>query len=226
MKKIFLVALLAFMSISTFACWMTQYNFNNVYIAGVNFYQSHYDGKSNELSQSVFKNGQSVSLPLTVWFKVQPLTYFSNGSEEKVDIRETILYYKVIPYVEGQSGYDYSNQKYVWRIAKEIDMGDTPQWRMDFSAPVQLFGRSTITKKMIERDNGYTIKKNDMIILAWYVAGSGDAAITNAEKITPNSSYPIIQPLNSESGSVQYQGLYAPAYVISVIYNGKTTLGR
>jgi hypothetical protein len=90
----------------------------------------------------------------------------------------------------------------VWRIAKEIDMGDTPQWRMDFSAPVQLFGRSTLTKKMIERDNGYTIKKNDMIILAWYVAGSGDTAITNAEKITPNSSYPIIQPLNSESGSV------------------------
>jgi hypothetical protein len=70
MKKIFLVALLAFMSISTFACWMTQYNFNNVYISGVNFYQSHYDGKSNELSQSIFENGQSVSLPLTVWFKV------------------------------------------------------------------------------------------------------------------------------------------------------------
>lgn len=226
MKKISLILLLTLMSISTFACWMTQYNFNNVYIAGVNFYQSHYDGKSNELSQSIFKNGQRVSLPLTVWFKVEPLTYFSNGSEEKVDIRETILYYKVIPYIEGQSGYDYSNQQYVWRIAKEIDMGETPQWRMDFSAPVQLFGRSTITKKMIERQTGYTIKNNDMIILAWYVAGSGDAAITNAEKIIPNSSYPIIQPLNSEFGSVQYQGLYTPAYVISVIYNGKTTIGR
>lgn len=227
-KKTMLVSAL-FFAFNAFSCWFTQQNFNKAYIAGVNFYKAHYNqNATTEIENAKFTNGQTVSLPLTVWFKVSPRinTIVDDKGQKKqikYDIRVAKLYYKIIPLVNG--AYNYESDKYVWRLAKSIDMGDTPKWRMDFTSPVQLFGNATITKSMIQR-NGDNIKSGDAIVFAWYIADNAPDAVSNAQDITAGQPEPFIYPADVEIGLKQHENQFYPAHVMRVIYNGKTTLGR
>lgn len=213
LKKIIFTIILMLM-ISSPACWFSQENFNKTYIAGVNFIKQHYDGKAQDLNSATFVNGQVVPLPITVWFKVVP-------RDKKYPIRIAKLYYKVVPKVND--AYDYNNSNYKWRLAKTIDMGNNPKWKMDFAAPVQLFGKAIITKDLIQL-NGDTIKANDAIVFAWYFADTAPDALTNAQDITPGEAQPYIQPLNSQVGSKTYNNDYKPQHVMMVIYSGKKTV--
>ena len=226
MKKFLLSSLLVITTFtSTFACWFTKENINNAYIAGVNFFQSHYDANNtvSSVNDLVFRNDISVSLPLAVWFKVSPREYKINGDSKTANIRISKLYYKIIPIVNGT--YNYSNPDYKWRLAKSVNMEGKP-WRLDFSAPVKMFGNNTLTLKEIEQ-NGDTIKAGDKIILAWYIADDSESCIANAEEITINQAEPfMVVDSNTTKGSDEFGDGYRGAYVMSVIYNGKKTVGR
>ena len=227
-KKTMLVSAL-FFAFNAFSCWFTQQNFNKAYIAGVNFYKAHYNQKATtEMEDAKFINGQRVSLPLTVWFKVSPRTNKIVVDEVqktiKYDIRVAKLYYKIIPLENGT--YNYESDKYVWRLAKSIDMGDKPKWRMDFTSPVQLFGKATITKSMIQK-NGDNIKSDDAIVFAWYIADNALDAVSNAQDIEAGQPEPFIYPADIETGHEQpHENQFYPAHVMRVIYNGKKTPGR
>lgn len=217
-KKLLLSTLVAFaVTSSAFACWFTQENFNNAYFAGVNFFVEHYTYTIN-ISDAVYKNGQSVSLPLTAWFKVSPRTYSVNGQVQTFDIRIAKLYYKILP-----QGVENSNCK--WRLAKEINMGENPTWKMDFNSPVKLFGNTTLSKELIEA-KGDTINAGDHIIMAWYIADNSPDCIANAEDIVAGQNAPVITVLDNENHDKVYPNEFRPAYVMRVIYNGKKTVTR
>ena len=249
MKKILTVFLAMTAFTSLFACWFSQTNINKAYIAGVNFFKPHYkevtdfnntttittnsddDAWKNKLS---FTNDIPVSLPLTVWFKVSPRKYFIKGESgsNQANISLSNLYYKIIPKVNEK--YDYENDNYKWRLAKSVDMQGKP-WRLDFSAPVKIFGNNTLTLKQIIA-NGDKINEGDKIILVWHIVD--DKAVTNAEGVEieagQSKPYIVVDKTNQMGGTIfeytdksknKYYGYYAP-YVMSVIYNGKKTLGR
>lgn len=228
MKKIILTFLLAMVTFtSSYACWFTQDNINAAYIAGVNFFKSHYVQVDNidNVDDLTFVNDINVSLPLTVWFKVSPRKYMINGDTHFANIRIAKLFYKIIPVVNGE--YNYYNANYKWRLAKSVDMEGKP-WKLDFSSPVKIFGNNTLTLKQINA-NGDSIKTGDKIILAWYIADDSTSCIANADQITTGDSEPImIVDSTTNKGSDVFGGNYAyrSAYVMSVIYNGKKTLGR
>jgi len=218
LKKFMLSLAATVLATSTaFACWFTQENFNNAYFAGVNFFVEHYNPTTN-IANATYQNGQSVSLPLTAWFKVSPRTYSVNNVVQTFDIRIAKLYYKILP-----GGTETSSCK--WRLAKSIDMGSNPKWRMDFSSPVKLFGQATITKSMIT-SNGDTINSGDHIIMAWYIADNSPDCIANAEDITPGQNAPVIVVPNNDTYNSVYANEFRPAYVMRVVYSGKTTPGR
>ena len=222
-KKFLASVALATLTVSSaFACWVTQENFNNAYIAGVNYFQSHYEGVS-DLNSARYINGQSVSLPLTCWFKVSPRTYTDNGVTRSYDIRVAKLYYKVIP--QG----DKNNTSAKWRLAKSIDMGPNPRWRMNFNSPVKLFGNVSISKDIIT-SNGDTISAGDHIVMVWYLADNANDSIANGDEITAGNSEPYIYPENEEyaykNGSLNvFANDFTPAYIMRVVYNGMTTPG-
>lgn len=241
MKKILTAFLTMTAFTSLFACWFTQTNINNAYIAGVNFFKPHYEEVTDSNNTTTiatnsddiewaknlsFTNNISVSLPLTVWFKVSPRKYLINGEQKSANIRISNLYYKIIPKVNGQ--YNYSNPDYKWRLAKSVNMEGKP-WRLDFSAPVKIFGNNTLTLKQIIA-NGDSIKEGDKIILVWYIADDSDEALENVTEIEAGESKPYIKVDKDEcKGDTIFgdesDGYNAP-YVMSVIYNGKKTLGR
>ncbi|MFA6719284.1 MAG: hypothetical protein WCS15_09390 [Prevotella sp.] len=122
MKKLlvstFLVAAIAC------ACWFTQANFNSNYIAGVNNYFSHYN-EATTVEGAVYHNGQSVSMPLTVFVKISHRTGDDSTSNP---ITTAALQYKILP-----SG--------SWVTVKTYT---DPDWSMSFDKPIALFGRNCI----------------------------------------------------------------------------------
>lgn len=216
MKKILSTSILM-TAINVFACWFTQENFNNAYIAGVNYFNSHYT-KVNSLENAQYNNGQNVSLPLTVWFKVSPRTFYVDGQIQTDEIRVAKLYYKILP-----GGVQNANCK--WRLVKSINLGSNPRWKMDFKEPVKLFGNNVITMSLIN-SKGDTLNKNDHIILAWYIAGSSPDCITSSQDITDGSHEPVITIQNTENYSKEHAKSFKPAFIMRVIYNGKKTPSR
>lgn len=246
MKKIALISSIFLISIGTvLGCWFST-TAPFCYIAGVNYYQFHVDETQGEVTldstvrnskyndsndiTTIINNGNGliVSLPITVWFKVKPRIENSNGVEVSYDIAKTILYYKIIP--RGKS--DDAEGCY-WRVANVIDMTNS-SWNLDFNYRVRLFGNSTLTKKMIQQ-NGDMINSGDSIIFAWYIVDNSPLFIANAHEIESGSEEPrFIVP---ESGKISdvleyttenntFASKYNNAYVLKVLYNGKTTPGR
>lgn len=234
-KGLLTIAAMALSISSAFACWFTQENFENAYFAGVNNFFAHYYNTSTAVSKNInnaiyvngpLKNGSvssyyRVSLPLTAWFKVSPRTQYVNGELKSYDIRKAKLYFKV---VSGNIDANAASAK--WYLAKEINMGSTPRWRLDFKSPVKLFGNATLTMNLIT-SKGLTIKSGDGIILAWWVADNSTDCIMNADEITEGATNPNVVPGLKDSASKTYEGDYRPAYVMRVVYNGKNiNIGR
>lgn len=225
LKKLCATILATMVGVSAFACWFTQENFESNYLAGINYFKPHYVNNGSAVNNSIetaqYINGEngsfySVSLPLTVWFKVSPRTLSVNGTPQKYYLRVSKLYYKILPGNQNSATAK-------WRLAKTIDLTGS-SWNMDYNSPVKLFGNNNITKAMIER-NGDTISAGDGIVLAWYLTDSCPDSIANAELITPGSTDPQIFPSVTEGYSVRYAGSdYKPAYVARVVYNGKNII--
>jgi len=106
------------------ACWFTEANFNATYIAGVNNYTSHYE-EASTVTGATYTNGQSVSMPITVFVKVSPRIGDDSTSNP---ITTATLQYKVLP--DGG-----------WVTVKTYA---SPDWNMNFDSPIALFGRNCI----------------------------------------------------------------------------------
>ena len=227
MKK-FLISAVLLTTMTAFACWFRSESFNG-YIAGVNFFQEHISPEMvNAYKSGVVtnvKNEMRTSLPLTVWFYVTPRTMKVNGTELTAQIRLTRLYYKVIP----QNVSD-DNTSSVWRLAREINMGEPVKWSLNFKSNVKLFSNNCITKEMILR-NGDSINEGDKIILVWYLADDSVQSVTNGPEIIPGQNLPRFNVNDNDAINTTYGGNslttdYTAPYVMKVIYNGMNTPGR
>jgi hypothetical protein len=235
-KGLLTVAALALSISSAFACWFTQENYENAYFAGVNHFFEHYfnasQAENKDMQTAYYVNGPMdsngnvsdyyrVNLPITAWFKVSPRTQTVNDIPMSYDIRKARLYFKIVP-----DNTDANARTAKWYLAKEIDMGPNPRWRLDFKSPVKLFGNASLTMNTIT-SKGLTIKAGDGIILAWWVADNSTDCIMNADEIEEGSQYPQIVPGKNDKSDIVYPGDYRPAYVMRVVYNGKNVnVGR
>lgn len=123
MKSLFAALLIGIASVAS-ACWFTAENFNRDYIAGVNNYFVHYDETTN-IANATYRNGSSVSLPITVWVKVGPRM---NSDGQLMAIQKAVLQYKILPAGE-------------WVTVRTIYNYSFPiQWAL----PVALFGNNNI----------------------------------------------------------------------------------
>lgn len=184
-KKTSLIAVTFFSMIGMLiACWFNSDHING-YIAGANYFLSHVEEFVIEAKTGNVTNNLSVSLPLTLWFKVEPRRIKVNGVDVEYQINRTTLYYKIIP--NGQADDNLTSK---WRVAKTIDMtGQT--WDLKFDELVKLFGTRTLTKRMII-ENGDTINAGDSIIFVWQLEDNSEQAVMNGPDITPNSNLPHI----------------------------------
>lgn len=197
MKKI-LLALLSVLALSVHACWLPVNGYTYSEISGVNYFQPHVNRNGQEVTVS---NNVYISLPLTVWCKIMSTT---NSALQNNEINLAILYYRV------QRGNARSN----WYIAKEIT---NARWKIDFKNQVKLFGRNVLTLSQIKKDTGYTLRKNDKIILyVYFRTASGN---TSGTYIINGSNIPDIYYNN---GWVIPTGfVYSEYCIMQVIYNGQ-----
>ena len=129
MFKNLLIGGLTLFSTIVHACWFTADNFNTCYIAGVNSYVSHYS-PAESIGSAVYKNGQTVDFPLTVWVKVSDRFADQPGEAEgKKAIIHAVLQYRVLP--NGR-----------WKTVRELK---NLNWDMDFQNPVALFGKNNVS---------------------------------------------------------------------------------
>jgi hypothetical protein len=227
MKRL-LMAILLSAAMPLLACWFTTDSFSG-YIAGVNFFQEHMgpevaNAYKNNTVMNV-RNGMRTSLPMTVWFYVVPRTMKVNGVNLTAQIRLTRLYYKVIPKNSSDD-----NTTSVWRLAKEIDMGEPVKWNLDFKANVKLFSNNCITKELILK-NGDSISEGDKIIMVWFIADDSVQSVTNGPEITPGQNLPRFtvndnDPINTAYGGNSITSDYTAPYVMKVVYNGMKTPRR
>lgn len=212
------------------ACWFTQENYENSYFAGVNYFYEHYfnssDAVDKPITSAYYVNGKpdsngnvssyySVTLPLTPWIKVSPRVQSVDGNLQQFDIRRAKLFYKIVP---GNNDGNISSAP--WRLAKDVNKGSNPKWRLDFKSPVKLFGENVITKELIE-SKGDTISAGDGIIMVLWIADNSPGSVTNGQDITPGETSPNIVPTLKSTYNVTFGGSYSPAYVMRVVWNGK-----
>ena len=132
MKKFTLISILSAVALAASACWYTVSNFNATYIASVNGKQIHYSPTSS-IDQTVYHNGMSVDLPITVQIKVSDR--YGDQSGESIGPKKIIeakLQYKIIR--KNGTVYPFTTVKTI----------SNPNWTMNFSNPVNLFGSSGI----------------------------------------------------------------------------------
>lgn len=201
MLKKFLISLLAVGTVSAFACWFTESNFNATYIASVNGAAVHYAPVST-ISQAVYQNGQQVDLPITVQIKVSDRFADQSGESGTRPVTSAILQYKIV----RQNGTSTS-----FITVKTLN---NPNWHMNFSSPVNLFGRSGI----INIPNGQISAGDDIIIRVWmsdgtYYTGDLDADISV-------NQVPDTQSSALGNVSIGEDGWKAP-HVFRVKFSGK-----
>lgn len=198
LKKV-LGTILAVGAISAFACWFTESNFNATYIASVNGKVVHYSPAST-LSAAAYTNGQAVDLPITVQVKVSDRFGDQAGESGTKPITKAILQYKVVR-ANGTS-----------TSFTTVKILDHPNWKMNFSNPVNLFGQEGI----INIPKNSISAGDDIIIRVWltdgvFATGDINADITAAEvPATQNST-------NIDCGN---DGWKAP-HVFRVKFSGK-----
>lgn len=113
--------LFALVSLPALACWFTEEDFNNNYIAGANNYVAHYT-QVVSINDAVYYNGMEVAMPITLFVKVSP-----RDGTASTKITRAVLQYKILP-----NG--------TWVTVKQI----TKLSDLDFNKPVILFGKNSI----------------------------------------------------------------------------------
>lgn len=197
--KTILAAALAAVSLSSWACWFTTDNFNSNYIAGVNNYSAHYS-RADALSGAVYRNGQSVALPLTVLVKVSPRYPDQTGEAAGAKpVIKAILQYKV----------KHSGTWGAWVTVRRLE---NPDWSMNWDHPVTLFGRNNIDPA--------GISSGDEIMIRLYLSDG------TYETGDPSSDITSTVADNATSSTGSYEGGWTAPFVFRVVWNGKRRAAR
>jgi len=180
MKKL-LTTISLFASLAAFACWFTEANFNAVYISGINNYIQHYEEVEN-IQSATYYNGQNAAMPITVWVKVSPR--FADQGGEAAGTKEIVrvaLQYKILPSGEWVTVKDFNN----------------PDWDMDFSGAVPLFGMGCIN---------INVADGTEILIRMYVT---DGTYENGDMASDISMY-VPNTATLSSGGIYDAGWSAP----------------
>ena len=201
MKKIVAAITSTLFAATAFACWFTESNFNATYIASVNGKAIHYS-PVDTISQTVYRNGQTVDLPITVQIKVSDRFADQSGESGSRPVTQAILQYKIV----RQNGTSTS-----FITVKALK---NPNWRMNFSTPVNLFGRDGV----INIPKGQISAGDEIIIRVWmsdgtYYTGDIEADIS-ANQVPDTQSY------SSGNVAIGVDGWQAP-HVFRVKFSGK-----
>ena len=165
MKKVLAVLAAVCAAGAAFACWFTASNFNATYIASVNSKVVHYT-PAVTMADAVYHNGQNADLPITVQVKVSPR--FGDQAGESAGakpITTASLQYKVVR--AGGASTDFVTVKTI----------TNPDWAMDFSVPVNLFG----SDGAIDIPEGQISAGDDIIIRVWFSDGTYHTGDKNAD---------------------------------------------
>ena len=200
--KTIITTLLTTLAISTFACWFTESNFNATYIASVNGKAIHYT-PSTTISQAQYINGQEVDLPITVQVKVSDRFEDQGGEIGAKAIKKAKLQYKIV------------RKNGVTTPFITVKSIDNPTWRMNFSNPVNLFGRGGI----INIPEGNISQGDEIIIRIWLTDDTYETG--DIESDINISDIPDIQ--NSSNINCGSSGWIAP-HVFRVKFSGKYRL--
>jgi len=190
--KTLLIGALSALAIAAHACWFTADNFNACYIAGVNNYVEHYSA-ANSISAAVYKNGQTVDMPITVWVKVSDR--FSDQAGEttgKKPVLKAVLQYKV-----GKTGR--------WQTVRTLE---NLNWHMSFDRPVALFGKNNIYVRGLAAGTEIFIRV--YLTDGTYETGDLDTDITSTVPATATQA----------SGGT-YEGGWTAPFVMRVVASGK-----
>lgn len=147
------LAVLLTATLSTFACWWTDLNYNYNYIYAVNNVQIHYS-ESGSFYSAQYLNGMNVALPLTVYVKI------GSGTEGGAtsSITEAKLQYRV-----KRNGSWITN----WVTVRTVTSSQFP---LSVNNPVSLFGNGTIDPR--------NMQTGDQIYIRYYITNgiieSGD----------------------------------------------------
>lgn len=203
MKKL-LSIIAATATIITSACWFTESNFSATYIASVNGSAIHYS-PVDSINQATYTNGQTVDLPLTVQVKVSDRFGDQEGESGTRPIVKAILQYKIV----RQNG-----QSTNFITVKTLD---NPSWKMNFSNPVNLFGKEGIIDI-----SANSISAGDTIIVrVWLSDGVFQTGDINAN-IT-KEQIPDTQSSSLGNINIGTDGWQAP-HVFRVVFSGKRRL--
>lgn len=189
--KTLLAGALSALAIAAQACWFTADNFNACYLAGVNNYVPHY-APAEAIGNAVYKNGQTVDLPITVWVKVSDR--FADQAGETAGnkpVVKAVLQYKVLP--DG-----------AWVTVRTLQ---NLNWKMDFNRPIALFGKNNINPKGLAAGTAILIRV--YFSDGTYETGNLSTDITSA----------IPDSCTQESGS-SYQGGWTAPFVMKVVISG------
>lgn len=207
MKKI-LASICTLLTLTSFACWFTESNFNTNYIASINNSAKHYLPSDN-INNATYFNGSKVSnvaLPLTVQIKISERNGDQINDSTKNPIIKAILQYKIVRF--DMNGNIKSQTQF-----KTVKTLDNPKWNMSFSEPVNLFGKTGIINI-----NDNEISKGDGIIIRLYLSdGIYQSGDLNSDIQWNDIPDEINQTLNNiEIGE---DGWSAP-FVFKVIFSG------
>ncbi|HBJ94971.1 MAG TPA: hypothetical protein DDZ11_00255 [Lentisphaeria bacterium] len=189
--KTLLIGALSALAVAAQACWFTADNFNACYIAGVNDYVQHYSPAEN-IGAAVYRNGQTVDMPITVWVKVSDR--FADQTGEAAGskrITRAVLQYKVLP--NGR-----------WKTVRELK---NLNWHMNFQHPVSLFGKSSISVSGLAAGTEILIRL--YLTDGTYETGDLNSNITNV----PDTA--------TEANGGSYEGGWTAPFVMRVKVSGK-----
>lgn len=204
MKKILTTLTVIAATLISSACWFTESNFNATYIASVNGSAVHYSPVES-INQATYTNGQTVDLPLTIQVKVSDRFGDQEGESGTRPIVKAILQYKII----RQNG-----QTTNFVTVKTLD---NPTWKMNFSNPVNLFGRDGI----IDIPESSISSGDEIIVRIWLSDGvfqTGDLNTDITKDQVPDSQSYSAGNINIGTG-----GWQAP-HVFRVVFSGKRRL--
>lgn len=198
--KRFLSTLMLAGALVASACWFTESNYNATYIASINGKGVHYSPVSS-IEMATYKNGMEVDLPMTIQVKVSDRFGDQPGESGSRPIVKAILQYKVVR--AGGASTPFITVK----TLENLD------WSMNFSNPVNLFGK----------DGTIDIKSDiaagdDIIVRVWLSDGIYTTGDINAD-ITV-SQVPDEQSSALGNISVGTDGWNAP-HVFRVKFSGK-----
>lgn len=227
MKKL-LTGLFLLFSLTATSCWVElpydYYTYNEIYIHSVNNKHLHYLGSDR------YAHNYSVDLPITVQIQAKKLT-------ELRDVQNIELQYKIERYDDVKKKYftvkDFTTVKKLTTRkiygkneveTKVLNYGiGIINWKLDFSKPVNLFGRNGIID--IPKSK---IQKGDVIIIRIYLdnymyenfdTSKVFSAADIDKRIVNNTNYERYNNINNNF--YQLTKSVSPVHYFKVIYSGK-----